>query len=147
MDEDSVVPQVGEDESPLDPHSLPEQIMNLARDMYASVPIRDRKYHLRTYKDCFIGREAVDWMVENSYAESEEAAVVVGRLLRRAGRSRMFRAYRSPSATAFLTRTLSPWHQASLIMSPVTTTSRQRDSSIAGVHILKGSASSRSAPP
>jgi len=29
------------------------------------VEIRDRKWRLKTYKTCFIGRELVDWLLKN----------------------------------------------------------------------------------
>jgi len=35
------------------------------RDPEKGVECKNRKYHLKTYSNCFIGSEAVDWMVEN----------------------------------------------------------------------------------
>ena len=45
------------------------------------VTIADRKYRLTTYKDCFVGTEAVDFMVRTGMAESREDAVQIGQTL------------------------------------------------------------------
>ena len=37
--------------------------------------IRDRRYHLRMYPCCFIGRDVVDWLMKNSDANSRAGAV------------------------------------------------------------------------
>lgn len=39
--------------------------------------IRDRKYHLRTYKACVVGQEMVDWLVERGEVERREEGVEV----------------------------------------------------------------------
>jgi len=38
----------------------------------------NRKYHLRTYKNCFVGREAVDYFIKKGYAADRQAAVAFG---------------------------------------------------------------------
>lgn len=38
------------------------------------VMIRDRRYHLRTFSCCFVGRELVDWLIKNSEANSRTGA-------------------------------------------------------------------------
>lgn len=43
--------------------------------------IRDRIYWLRTYRNCFIGREAVDWMVRQLGMQRSDAVVVGKRML------------------------------------------------------------------
>jgi hypothetical protein len=30
------------------------------------VVVKDRKYHLKMYKNCFVGKEAVSWLLENA---------------------------------------------------------------------------------
>ena len=37
--------------------------------------VRDRRYHLRTYPCCFVGRELVDWLVKHGEASSRAVAV------------------------------------------------------------------------
>ncbi len=39
--------------------------------------IQDRRYHLRTYKTCFVGSECVDWMIKNTTSTTREEAVKV----------------------------------------------------------------------
>jgi hypothetical protein len=45
------------------------------------IPCKDRKWLLHTYKNCFVGREAVDWFIANHYAATREEAVELGNLL------------------------------------------------------------------
>lgn len=42
------------------------------------VNIADRTYGFRTYRSCFVGSSAVDWMLENQYAKTREEAVSLG---------------------------------------------------------------------
>lgn len=39
--------------------------------------IKDRKYHLRTYKACVVGQEMVDWLLERGEVERREEGVEV----------------------------------------------------------------------
>jgi hypothetical protein len=43
--------------------------------------IRDRMFHLRTYKECFVGREAVDWIVLHQRVSRVEAVRLGQRLV------------------------------------------------------------------
>eukprot|EP01012_Entosiphon_sulcatum_P004734 TRINITY_DN11958_c0_g1_i1.p1 TRINITY_DN11958_c0_g1~~TRINITY_DN11958_c0_g1_i1.p1 ORF type:complete len:818 (-),score=109.47 TRINITY_DN11958_c0_g1_i1:98-2506(-) len=47
--------------------------------------LADRTYGLKKYRQCFEGRYAVDWMVENKWAPTREAAVVLGQKLLECG--------------------------------------------------------------
>lgn len=47
----------------------------------AAVVVKDRKHRLSTFKQCFVGREAVDWLVASSHAASRKDAVRIGRAL------------------------------------------------------------------
>ena len=47
--------------------------------------IQDRKYHLTTYKTCFVGSQLVDWLVQKGEASGREEAVQLGRELLDAG--------------------------------------------------------------
>ena len=49
----------------------------------AGIDIKDRKYHLKTYKQCFVGCDAVTWFVEHGYATSRKDAVKLGKALQR----------------------------------------------------------------
>jgi hypothetical protein len=46
-----------------------------------NVVVKDRSYHLTTYKQCFVGSEAVDFLVKSGMAESREDAVLLGKAL------------------------------------------------------------------
>lgn len=37
--------------------------------------IKNRKYHLRTYRSCIVGKELVDWLVRNKHCATREAAI------------------------------------------------------------------------
>ena len=47
--------------------------------------IQDRRYHLSSFKQCFIGRELVDWLLARGEASSRPEAVDLGRRLLEAG--------------------------------------------------------------
>lgn len=59
---------------PLDEDPLDE----IAAQFRTGVEIKDRKYRLSTYKQCFIGREAVDFIVRDGLASTREEAVQLG---------------------------------------------------------------------
>eukprot|EP00954_Amorphochlora_amoebiformis_P016138 1265232-Amorphochlora_amoeboformis.AAC.1 len=40
-----------------------------------NLDIRDRSYHFKTYKDCFVGKEAITWMVAMRHARTRKQAV------------------------------------------------------------------------
>ena len=43
--------------------------------------VLERKNGLKTYKKCFVGAEAVDWMVNHLQLDSRELAVEIGNIL------------------------------------------------------------------
>lgn len=54
----------------------------------ASGFVKTRSYRLRSYDACFVGRDAVDWLIENRIVQSRETAVVLGEVMRSAGHFR-----------------------------------------------------------
>lgn len=60
-------------------------VSELADALREHVEVTDRKYHLRTYKACFVGSEACDWMVESGTASDYEQAELLGNVLIDAG--------------------------------------------------------------
>lgn len=60
-----------------------DELEGLAEGFTAYVDVRDRKYHLRTYHNCFIGSEAVDSMIYAGLAHTREEAVKLGKRLQR----------------------------------------------------------------
>lgn len=47
--------------------------------------IQDRKYHLQTFKQCFIGREFIDWLITRGEVDTREEGVDLGRQFIEAG--------------------------------------------------------------
>ncbi|CAN8067138.1 unnamed protein product [Agarophyton chilense] len=67
-------------------HDPPElDLGELATRFKSNVSIRDRRYRLQTYKDCFVGSEAVQWLVTSGTAQSRADAVRLGLLMQEAG--------------------------------------------------------------
>jgi hypothetical protein len=58
-------------------------IYEIAESMRKSLKVTTTKHRLRTYKDCFLGREAVDFLVSFGFAFSRGEAVALGRRLQR----------------------------------------------------------------
>ena len=55
-----------------------DSLDDLADAFRKGVEVKDRKYHLTTYKQCFVGSEAVDFLVSSGAAETREDAVQLG---------------------------------------------------------------------
>lgn len=53
----------------------------LVSEFKDGVSIKDRKYHMKTYKSCFIGKEAVTWLINSGWANTREEAIELGNLL------------------------------------------------------------------
>jgi len=58
-----------------------EDLTALAAAFKENVIIKDRKYHMKTYPQCFIGSEAVDYLIQSGSANSREEAVNIGKAL------------------------------------------------------------------
>lgn len=52
-----------------------EHLRNRLHAEEGPVMIRDRRYHLRMYSCCFVGRDLVDWLIRNGDANSRAGAV------------------------------------------------------------------------
>eukprot|EP00959_Pyramimonas_sp_CCMP1952_P198623 4154739-Pyramimonas_sp.AAC.1 len=44
------------------------RLVEIASKMAAELAIADRKYFFKTYEDCFVGSDAVQWMVDSGVA-------------------------------------------------------------------------------
>jgi len=53
--------------------------------MSEAIEVEDRKYRLTTYEKCFIGTEAVQWLLETKAVDSIAEAVAVGNQMLRSG--------------------------------------------------------------
>lgn len=58
---------------------FPQKIFSSRIRSDGSNLIQDRKYFLSTYKQCFVGREFVDWLISRSEVSSRKEAVELGR--------------------------------------------------------------------
>ncbi|CEM14661.1 unnamed protein product [Vitrella brassicaformis CCMP3155] len=58
-----------------------QMVQDLADQIRAKLEIRDRRYHLTTYTKCFLGSDAVKWLMGNGHAETVEDALLVGQLM------------------------------------------------------------------
>jgi hypothetical protein len=54
---------------------------DLADEFRSMVIVKDRKWRLKTYRNCFVGSEAVDMLISSGHAKTREEAVLLGRRL------------------------------------------------------------------
>ncbi|CAB9528079.1 DEP [Seminavis robusta] len=60
---------------------LKQNLDDKMRVFQRGVRVKDRSYRLTTYKQCFIGKEAVDLMMKHKMAHTRAECVEIGRLL------------------------------------------------------------------
>jgi pyruvate/2-oxoglutarate dehydrogenase complex dihydrolipoamide dehydrogenase (E3) component len=60
---------------------MSDTLLELAEEFQAQIEIKDRKYRLKTYKDTFVGSEAVDYLVSSGKAATRTEAVSLGQVL------------------------------------------------------------------
>ncbi|KAG5193092.1 hypothetical protein JKP88DRAFT_240736 [Tribonema minus] len=70
---------------PLDHYMTHDQLRALAEDMRANVTICDRRPRITKHKKCFVGSEAVRWMVSSRHCRDELEAVIVGNMMLKEG--------------------------------------------------------------
>lgn len=56
----------------------PQDLLQLATAMRGGVRIKDRRYLFRCYRACFVGQEAVAWLVAAGAAAGPAEAVALG---------------------------------------------------------------------
>ena len=61
------------------------ELRQLASQMRRSIDVRDRRYHLQNFQACFVGREAVNWLMENGHARDRRSAVFLGQRMAQIG--------------------------------------------------------------
>jgi len=44
----------------------------------SGIPIKNRKVKLKTYKNCFLGKDMVNWLCEKNIAEDRHSATLIG---------------------------------------------------------------------
>jgi pyruvate/2-oxoglutarate dehydrogenase complex dihydrolipoamide dehydrogenase (E3) component len=60
-------------------------LSDVAEQLSCACEVKDRRYHLMTYPQCFVGSEAVDAMLKHGLAGSREDGVVLGNELLKLG--------------------------------------------------------------
>ena len=76
------VPNPFDDELGVGPERWNEQEVAAAADrLQSGVAVRDRRHLLTVYRSCFVGREAVDWLVANEGLSRGEAVALGQRLI------------------------------------------------------------------
>ncbi|XDV39986.1 hypothetical protein PO909_009152 [Leuciscus waleckii] len=45
--------------------------------LHESKVIKDRRHHLRTYPNCFVAKEILDWLIEHKEASDRETAITI----------------------------------------------------------------------
>jgi hypothetical protein len=63
--------------NPIDQSRLSQREEAFQR-IYKGVVVKTRRYHLSSYKKCFVASEAVDFMVDSGWATSREDAIRIG---------------------------------------------------------------------
>uniref|UniRef100_A0A7S0N715 DEP domain-containing protein n=1 Tax=Pyramimonas obovata TaxID=1411642 RepID=A0A7S0N715_9CHLO len=61
------------------------ELVERAQRMAAGVAAGDHAYRFKTYEECFVGSDAVAWLVRAGEAASEEAAIALGNRMLKAG--------------------------------------------------------------
>ena len=61
------------------------ELRQLAAQMRHGIEVRDRRYHLQNFQACFVGQEAVDWLIETANARDVRSAVFLGQRMVQAG--------------------------------------------------------------
>jgi len=64
--------------------TLDSELAQIAEDFKKNVKVEDRTFRFTTYKDCFVGSEAVDYFIDSGQAPSRDDAVELGRALKAA---------------------------------------------------------------
>ena len=62
-----------------------KELENLTAKLRKNLEIKDRKYLLKTYEKCFVGSEAVKYMLKNNICKTNEEGVWIGKALLAAG--------------------------------------------------------------
>jgi hypothetical protein len=61
--------------------AMEDPLAELAASFQAGVQVKDRMYHFKTYPQCFIGSEAVDYLVTHGDCSTRAEAVLLGQSL------------------------------------------------------------------
>ena len=77
-DNSSVPASSGRSSLSIDVSLLPSKLLKLATKFKKGMVVKNHMYHFKTYENCFVGKDAVDFMLENDMAVTREDAVFLG---------------------------------------------------------------------
>lgn len=69
----------------LSEEELDTKLQQVSNAMLGGLEVKDRTWHLKLYKKCFSGKDAVKFLMEHGYANSIDVAVAVGNALLKRG--------------------------------------------------------------
>lgn len=56
--------------------NVPQVLVCLFRlRLHEEKVIKDRRHHLKTYPNCFVAKELIDWLIEHKEASDRETAI------------------------------------------------------------------------
>jgi len=61
--------------------SMSEKLRVLGKNMRAELTIEDRHYHFKTYKNSFLGSDAIAWLIAHNHAHNPSEAIQIGNLM------------------------------------------------------------------
>lgn len=53
-------------------------LQSIAEDLRKNIEVKDRTYRFKTYSQCFVGSDAVQYLLSKNYAENVDDAISVG---------------------------------------------------------------------
>lgn len=59
----------------------PEEIEKLVGHMKEAIVVKNRKHYFKTYENCFLGTDMVQWLISNGHAENIDEAIELGDFL------------------------------------------------------------------
>ena len=54
---------------------LSTRVVYLRLRLHEAKVIKDRRHHLRTYPNCFVAKELIDWLMEHKEASDRDTAI------------------------------------------------------------------------
>ena len=61
--------------------SMSEKLRHLGKNMRADLTIEDRQYHFKTYKNAFLGSDAIAWLIAHNHAHNPSEAIQIGNIM------------------------------------------------------------------
>ena len=55
-----------------------DELESVTERLEQGLEVKDRRYHLKSYKNCFVGSDAVQFMVSSGLTSTEEDALLLG---------------------------------------------------------------------